>query len=245
MVARLGLAVMLAGLGLLPWRQTAPAPAPAGTLHFTATWRLLPAGEATMAWSDAGPGLRAIQFTADASRLVALFYPLQDRMRSVYDTASFCTTAVDNDTLEGRRHRQTHIRYQRDLGQLTLDETDLVRSPPVAKHEVKPVPGCVLDLLSALDYVRAQPLHVGDVYHFPVNEGGATGEVQLTVDLRETIATPAGRFSAVRAHPVVLDPGVLARPGKMWIWFSDDARHLPVQIESKVSWGTLIAQLSP
>lgn len=229
-------------LWLPPARPPQSPPLPPATLHYAATWRLLPAGQATLRWSNLH-GQRQITFSADASRLVALFYPLRDRMQSLYDPQSFCTTSVDNDTLEGRRHRQTHILYQPGLKQLTLDETDLSHQPPVAKHEVKPIPGCVLDLFSALDYVRAQPLRVGDVYNFPVNEGGQTGEVRLTVNLRETVTTPAGRFTAVRAHPTVLDPKALRRPGQMWIWFSDDARHLPVQVETKVSWGTLIAQL--
>ena len=238
----LALALLLLLLPLFRPPQAPVAPLPTATLHYAATWRLLPAGQASLSWSN-DHGQRKISFAADASRLVRLFYPLRDRMQSVYDPASFCTTSVDNDTLEGHRRRQTHIVYQADLKQLTLDETDLNHQPPVAKHEVKPIPGCVLDLFSALDYVRAQPLHVGDVYNFPVNEGGATGEVRLTVDLRETVTTPAGRFTAVRAHPTVLDPKTLTRPGQMWIWFSDDARHLPVQVETKVSWGTLIAQL--
>lgn len=230
---------------LLPRPPQAPAPSqPPGTLHYVAHWRLLPAGRATLQWESSGAD-RHIVFTADSTGLVSLFYPVRDRMESTYNPATFCTTAVDNDTVEGRRQRQTHIRFNPALHQLTLDEADPSHQPPATKHEVKPIPGCVLDLFSALDYARAQPLRVGDVYNFPVNEGGATSEVRLSVDLKETVVTPAGTFSAVRAEPTVFDHSVFQRPGKMWIWFSDDARHLPVQIQAKVSWGTILAQLSP
>jgi len=220
-----------------------PAPPPAGVLHYEAHWRLLPAASATLAWSDSG-GLRQIHFTADANPLVGLFYPIRDRMTSWYDPGSLCTTAVDNDTVEGRRHRQTRIQYLPAEHQLILDETNPAEQPPVLKHEVKPIPGCVLDLFSALDYARAEPLHVGDVYTFPVNEGGATTNVRLTVDLKETVTTPAGRFTAVRTEPTVFGNSVFQRPGTMWVWFSDDARHLPVQVEAKVSWGTILVQLT-
>src|SRR6185312_1741559 len=171
MVGRWGLALALpTGLATPAGQTSAPAALPAGTLHYAAHWRLLPAGRATLAWDGSGAE-RHIQFTAESSGLVSLFYPVQDRMHSTYDPGSFCTTAVDNDTLEGKRQRQTHIRFNAAMHQLTLDEVDTAHQPPVAKHEVKPIPGCVLDLFGALDYVRSQPLHVGDVYNFPVNEG--------------------------------------------------------------------------
>jgi hypothetical protein len=239
--------MLLAGLLLAAAPPPTPPPAapslPAGVLHYQAHWRLLPAATATLTWSEAG-GLRKIQFSADSNPLISLFYPIRDRMTSWYDPASLCTTAVDNDDTEGRRHRLTRIRYLAAQNQLILDETNPTTQPPSVKHEVKPIPGCVMDLFSALDYARAQPLHVGDVYTFPVNEGGTTANVRLTVDLKETVTTPAGRFTAVRTEPTVFDDAVFHRSGQMWVWFSDDARHLPVQVEAKVSWGTILVQLT-
>jgi hypothetical protein len=216
-----------------------PAPTPEGTLHYTAHWRLLPAGSASLVFSDG-----QVRFTADANSLISIFYPVRDSMHTDYDATSHCTTAVDNDTVEGRRHRLTHIRYNAPLKQLVLDEVDPTQKPPRPKHEIKPTTGCVMDLLGALAYARTLPLRVGDSYRFPVNEGGATSTVQVAVDLRETVRVPAGSFNCVRAVPTLFSSAVFQRPGKLWIWFSDDARHLPVQIEASVSWGTITAQLS-
>lgn len=241
--------IVIAGAPARPVRAFTPAsppPAPSlpdGVLHYTAHWRLLPAATATLAWSETG-GLRQIRFTADANPIISLFYPIRDRMTSWYEADSLCTTAVSNDDIEGRRHRQTQIQYHPDQHQLILDETDPATRPPTVKHEVKPIPGCVLDLFTALDYIRAQPLRLGDTYAFAVNEGGRTSQVQARVDLKETVSTPAGRYTCVRVTPTVEDPAALNNPGRMWAWFSDDARHLLVQIEARVSWGTLTAQLT-
>src|SRR6185437_685259 len=186
MEAALVIRPLLAALSLLG-AQIAPSaapPAPLGELHFVAHWRLLEVGTATLTSGDVG-GLRQIRFSADSNGVVNLFYPVRD----------------DNETSEGRRHRKTEIVFAPDQRQLVLDETDLAAKPPVAKHEVKPIPGCVLDLLGALEFLRAQPLHIGDRYAMQVNQGGATRDVQVMVDLHETVATPAGRFSAVRVTP--------------------------------------------
>lgn len=227
----------LAGL-----RRQAPPPDP-GTLNYVAHWRLLPAGHASLSWSKLGQESQ-ITFTAEANSVISLIYPVDDHMQSLYDPVHFCTTAANNSTHEGRRRRQTQIRYDAAAHQLSLQETDSAQDPPTTKHETKPIPGCVLDILGALDFVRAQPLHVGDVFNFPVNEGGATATVKLTVDLKETVHTPAGNFTAVRTEPTITGGPVLQHSGKLWVWFSDDARHLPVQIQAKVSWGTILAQLS-
>lgn len=246
MVARWSLAglLLLAGWGA-PRQAAAPPPPPSlpGTLHYTAEWRLLPAGTASLSWSAEG-GLRQVSFTADASRLVNLFYPVHDVLRSSYDPATFCTQSVVNQTIEGRRHRLTRITYQPAAHQFTLDETDPTRPADPPKHEIQPLPGCVVDLLTALDYLRAQRLAVGDTYRFRVNEGGRTSDVQAAVDLRETVATPAGRFSAVRVRPTLVGGDQGSHLGQLWVWFSDDARHLPVQIQSHAAWGTLTAQLT-
>lgn len=246
MTARPWLAAILAVGGWAAARQAAAPPPPPpllGTLHYAASWRLLPAGTASLAWSESS-GQRHVRFTADASRLVNLFYPVHDVMDSDYDPATFCTQTVVNHTLEGRRRRLTRIDYQPVRHQFVLDESDPGRPDAPPKHEVQPLPGCVVDLLTALDYMRAQRLQVGDVYRFQVNEGGKTSDVQAAVDLRETVATPAGRFSAVRVRPKLVGGDEGSHLGQLWIWFSDDSRHVPVQIQSHASWGTLTAQLT-
>jgi hypothetical protein len=234
--------IALAALAPVLAHAVPPPPLP-GPLHFVAHWQVIPAGTATMTWSRVA-GRVQIAFTADSNDLVGLFYPVHDRMTTRYDPASFCAVRADNHVVEGRRQRHTVIQYQPARKRLVLDESDPARPAAPAKHDVRPLPGCVVDLFSALDYIRAQPLHLGDVYEFPVNEGGKTAQVRLTVDLKGTITTPAGVFTAVRATPTLLGPAG-PRPGRLWIWFSDDARHLPVEIQGKVSWGTITAQLSP
>lgn len=188
--------------------------------------------------------MRHIFFSADSLGVANVLYPVRDRIESTYDPLFFCATEVRKDTLEGRRKRRTLIRYEPRQHQLILDEDNLNETPPAAKHQVKPIDGCVLDLFSALYYVRSLPLTVGEVYNFPVNEGGATVEVQLTAEMEETVVTPAGTFKAIRTEPTVFNNGVFHRTGRMWVWFSDDDRHLPVMVKAKVSWGTITAVLT-
>jgi hypothetical protein len=37
---------------------------------------------------------------------------------------------------------------------------------------------------------------------------------------------------------------VLKNRGRMWIWYTDDDRHLAVQMRAKLFWGTLTIYLT-
>jgi hypothetical protein len=212
-------------------------------LEYSGTWRLWHAGFATADLKQAD-GNEEIEFAADTVGIVSVLYPVRDRIESRYDPETYCATEVVKDTVEGRRKRHTAIFYQPDVHQLVLDEQNLNNRPPTSKHEIKPIPGCVLDMFSGIYYVRTLPLRVGEVYNFPVNEGGNTIEVQVVADLKETITTPAGTFNTIRTEPKVFNHKLFKRKGRMWIWFSDDDRRLPVMLKAKVLWGTITATLT-
>ncbi len=239
---------LLAGLAAAAVPSSAAVPpririAPGERLYYSATWRLWPAGHALLTLGRRGPR-REITFSAASTGVVSVLFPVRDQIESFYHRHSFCTQSTHKDTLEGRRKLRTRIVFHTRARFLQLHETRLQGPRTVSKNVTRPIPGCVLDLFTALYYVRSLPLKIGEVYNFPVNEGGRTVEVRLVPDLRETVITPAGTFHAIRAVPHLFHTAVFHRPGKMWIWFSDDKLHLPVMVKAQVQWGTIIAHLT-
>jgi hypothetical protein len=102
-------------------------------------------------------------------------------------------------------------------------------------------PSCVTDVLSGIFYVGSLPLQPGANYRFPLNNGGKTVTVQAHVEGKEQIKTPAGTFQTIRVGPEG-DSGILS--GRIWIWYTDDARRLPVQMRAKLFWGMLTIYLT-
>jgi hypothetical protein len=98
-------------------------------------------------------------------------------------------------------------------------------------------------VLSSIFYVASLPLDAGAVYTFPLNDGGMTVDVRAHVEGREEIKTDAGTFKTIRVQPES-DSGVLKSRGKVWVWYTDDAAHMPVQIRARLFWGTLTLRLS-
>jgi hypothetical protein len=40
------------------------------------------------------------------------------------------------------------------------------------------------------------------------------------------------------------DAGVVKNRGNIWIWYTDDDRHLPVQMRARSFWGTITFRLT-
>ena len=69
-----------------------------------------------------------------------------------------------------------------------------------------------------------------------------TVTVTMKVEAKEEIKTPAGTFQTIRVEPTA-DEGVVKNRGNIWVWYTDDARHMPVQIRAHLFWGTITARL--
>src|ERR1700757_5450305 len=67
-----------------------------------------------------------------------------------------------------------------------------------------------------------------------------TVTVTMKVEAKEEIKTPAGTFQTVRVEPTA-DEGVVKNRGNIWVWYTDDARRIPVQIRAHLFWGTITA----
>jgi hypothetical protein len=209
------------------------------TLHYEGEWHFLTAGVATLRVEQSGTQ-NHLAGTADATGVVALLYRVQDRFNSYFDAKSLCSNKLMKHTEEGSHSRETTITYDYAHGKAILEERSLKDGQH--KRVENDIPGCVTDVVTGILYVASLPLQVGATYTFPVNDGGKTVTAQAHVEGKEQIKTPAGTFQTVRVGPEG-DSGIL-KNGRIWIWYSDDERHLPIQMRAKLFWGTLTIYLT-
>ncbi len=210
------------------------------TLHYQADWRFWTAGVASFKVERAGSQEHIIG-TADSTGVVAMLFRVQDRFDSYFDAKSLCSSKVIKHTEEGSHRRDTVITYDYKRGKAVLEEHNLKTNEQ--KRTENDIPGCVTDVVSGMLYVGSLPLQQGASYSFPLNDGGKTVTVQAHVEGKEQVKTPAGTFNTIRVGPEG-DYGVLKNRGRVWIWYTDDAQHIPVQMRAKLFWGTLTVYLT-
>jgi Protein of unknown function (DUF3108) len=205
------------------------------TFVYSGAWRIFNAGTATIHMDQAGAENR-ISGTANAGGAAALLYHVQDRYESFLDPATFCSRNTSRHIEEGFRRVDTNITFDYARGKAVFEQKNLVKKE--SKREEHAIPGCVTDVLSGIFYVSSLPLQVGSTYSFPLSDGGEAVTVNVLVEGREKIKTPAGTFNTIRVQPQTTT-GVLKDKGKIWVWYSDDSARIPVQIRAHLYWGTL------
>jgi hypothetical protein len=132
------------------------------------------------------------------------------------------------------------IRFDSVRRKAVLNEKNL--NSGATKQVERDTPGCVTDVVSAFYYIASLPLAQGATYIFPLNDGGETVDVRLNVEGAEEVTTPAGTYNTIRVQ-LEAAQGVVKERGSLWIWYSDDAERIPVQMRARLFWGTLTMRL--
>lgn len=209
------------------------------TLTYSVDWRVFTAGMAVFHLDQAGNVLK-ITATADTVGAVNMLFPVVDGFQSGLDVKTGCSTGFDKQTQEGRRKNASDLSFDYVRGKQTRNERNLVKG--TATHSVTNIPACVTDSLSAMFYTQSQTLTPGQTVGFPLADAMRTVSVGMKVEDREEIKTPAGTFQTIKVQATA-DEGVVKNRGSIWIWYTDDARHLPVQMQARLFWGTITFHL--
>jgi hypothetical protein len=209
------------------------------TLTYSVDWRVFTAGTAVFHLDQVG-NLLKISATADTVGAVNMLFPVVDGFQSGIDLKTGCSTGFDKQTQEGRRKNASDLSFDYVHGKQTRNERNLVKG--TATHAVTNIPACVTDSLSAMFYTQSQTLTPGQTVNFPLADAMRTVSVGMKVEDREEIKTPAGTFQTIKVQATA-DEGIVKNRGSIWIWYTDDARHLPVQMQARLFWGTITFHL--
>jgi hypothetical protein len=210
------------------------------TFIYNVDWRLMNAGT-TRVRLDMVNGERHVVASADSTGAVAMLYRVHDRLETFFNPQTNCALSLVKHTEEGFRRVETSVHYDYSRKKAVLDERN-VRAKN-QKHEEIDIPSCVTNTLAAAYYVASQPLPTGAKLIFPSADGGKPADIQVIVEAREEVKTPSGKYNTVRISAEALN-GPQQGKGKVWMWYSDDARRIPVQMRARAFWGTMTFHLT-
>lgn len=201
------------------------------TLQFEVQWRLVRAGTATLRWQPKGEAEMSGTLQLMSTGLVSKLYFVQDSYEALADRA-FCVSRVHLDAQEGKHHRDVVVTHQRSTATTRAVERDLLTNKVVAERSLQ-TDACVSDVLAGLYWLRAHPLEPGQTTEHPITDGKKYARVKVEAQEKETIKTETGTYEATRYELHVMNDVLFRRKGHLYMWLSNDARHLPVQIQLK------------
>ena len=208
-------------------------------LTYSVQWHMFNAGTATLFMQRSGVK-QHLTSTADSAGFANKIFPIHDIFNAEIDPATYCTQQILKHDEEGSKRFDRKIYFDYSRAKSEVDDKDLKTGQQ--KHAEFDIPPCVSDVVSGFFYARSLPLRVGFSQTFPVNDGGKTTDVKLEVEGGEKIKSPIGEFQTLRVKAVPV-AGPMTGKAEIFVWLTDDARRVPVQMKSKLGFATLFFQL--
>jgi hypothetical protein len=151
------------------------------------------------------------------------FYRVEDRVESLVDLHGLFPWRFQKQIREGKYKANRSAVF------------DHVRGLAYERKKTIPIPPFTQDVLSIFYYIRSQEFKAGDTLRVESYADRKHYPLDVLVLKRETIKVPAGTFRCFLLEPAMREGSIFEQKGKMWIWYSDDERRLPVLIKSRIN----------
>ncbi len=185
-----------------------------------------------------------VQGIAKSSPVFSVFYRLNDMVESFIDFEGIYSHRFHILLDEKKQQRDALELYDSQKAQTFYwNRWSHVDRPYSETKEFAPMRPFSQDSLSALYFLRTQPLPDGAVLTVPVVSEGKEWEAIVTVVRRERVSSPMGKVNAIVLKPETKYQGVLQKRGDSFLWLTDDDRRIVLRLEAKVKIGTVVASL--
>jgi len=181
-----------------------------------------------------------VQTSAFSATVIDTVFKVRDINYAWIDATDFYSRGYSQSLREGN--------YKRDEWVIFDYKQNVYRGGLKKKGDPREIEGPltqqVLDILSALYYVRVHPLEPGRDIVFDIINREEQYPLVVKVLKRETVKTAAGKFKCVVVEPQFRGEGIFVSKGKsLKVWLTDDEYKMPVKMKAEVFIGSVSAEL--
>jgi len=204
-------------------------------LEFKVRWGPIVAGSATMEIAEIiefkGRECHRIISTAESNKFFSTFFKVRDRVESFMDKKGIYSLHFEKHIREGKFKADRYVDFDQE-NHLAVEGKDTIQVPPF-----------VQDVLSALYYVRTQPLVVGNSLFVDNHTDKKNYPIEVKVLRKERIEVEAGTFDCLVVEPILQASAIFEQKGSLTVWLTDDQKKMPVLMKSKVVIGSIATEL--
>ncbi len=132
---------------------------------------------------------------------------------------------------EGSFHRKRRVYF------------DHINKTALYKGKVVKMSNATQDILGSILMVRNADLKVGSHKIVDVVDDGKFYSLKTKIRKKEEVEVPYGEFETYKVEPFLQSNGIFKNEGKLWVWFSDDERRIPVKLQAKIVLGSVKVSL--
>jgi hypothetical protein len=217
---------------------------PGEKITYQLRWSLFVVGWATLEFDGPvtlnGEEVWKITLNAQTNAFADSIFKVRDSSTVWVDKAFTHPVYYVKQQNEGSTHHDVIVTFDWKKNAAQYSDKGVARKP------ITVIPGA-WDPLAITYAVRS--LDLTDVKHLsvPSTDGKKNALTEVNVEPSDNIRTPMGRFNTIVLEPDTKDLGGVFKKSAgagIMIWFTDDARHLPVRMSSKVSVGKFVAEMT-
>jgi hypothetical protein len=205
------------------------------------SWLSITGGTAVMEATPAGldnghPAFRLLT-TARSTPFVTRFYPVDNRVESTIDGESLLPQRMTFRRREGKRKNDFDYTFKHHEGKVLAIKDGTT--------ETLAFPEGTQDPISCLYYVRSKlAMTPGSSLVMNVHHDKKNYKVEVRVEGLETLEGPWGKVETARVLAIMPFQGIFLNQGNIRVWFTTDARRVPVRMKAKVVIGSIVADLT-
>jgi len=234
------------------WRDTLTSPQPGKFAPFRPQkavyrfgWGGITAAQATFDFSKAH-GEYQLDMNTQTTGFVRTLWKMDSRHTANCNATTFRPIRLQQTEIYKSETETTKTEFSPEGARRTTQVTPS-KEPPDKEHKFK-CPN-VFDLLSALLFVRSQPLLQGDKYRMVVFPSKAGYLTDIEVIGREKLKVPAGNYNAIKCQVrlqgitkhMELEPHRKFK--RAFAWVSDDRDRVLLKIEAEIFVGSVWTEL--
>ena len=191
----------------------------------------------------------SLVFNADVSskgfftRLFNLNF--RERVESIVEPGSFTVQSTKIYDEQGKRVRTTESVFDRSKGKMSWTQRDPNNPSREPRHIETDFSGQLQDVLSAIYFIRTQPLEVGKSFEVFIGDGGRVYRTPVRVTEKKKMKTILGRVEVLKVDPELFgkDRLIDKEKGQFSLWVTNDTRRIPVSAKIKTDYGTFDVKL--
>ncbi|CAN5550025.1 hypothetical protein BH10ACI2_BH10ACI2_09220 [soil metagenome] len=177
--------------------------------------------------------------------LLKLFrFSFLQQYESTVDLSTFKILKTTKHDVQKDRVRDSEAIFDYKQKRVIYVETDPKDRNRPPRRIASEIGDHLTDMVSAIYSLRLQPLSVGKRFDITVSDSGLVYRVPVVVTGREMQKTILGKVSCFRVEPEVFGKDrLIEKDGKMVIWMTEDARHVPVRAQINTEFGKIDIKL--
>ena len=208
------------------------------TLRYTVSWLGIKAGELVMHVTKIkdSQDAFAIAITARSAGLLDVFYPVEDKFRTIVQGRMRLPSRHEMQQMEGRRINSKLTLYDQEKFRVTYRKNG-------EPAEIYQLEGPMQNEFSSFFFMRVLPFTGESPMVVPTFADEKRHEVAVTVEGKEEQEGVLGKKNTIKVQPHLKFKGQYEKVGDPLVWLTDDAWRIPTKIKAKIVIGSLTAEL--